>query len=410
MFGKIVFNVLAFTLFIMMFLKFIKRNETSYVYLLILQFVGIAIEFVELITYKNLNLVLKLLMYVFSVIIPIFVFWLEFTKKIDFAEIFYLASAKFNILVGRDEVAKKYLSQLTEKYPASIKGHKMLAEVYEKQKKYELALEEYERALENMPEDKAMELKISELYGYTGREDEAIGRLMNLLKQQPDYYEASIVLADILNNKKEYKEAAQIYINAIRYKPYDYELYYNLGMTFTMLNDFAKAKEYYEKAGQINSNLYHARYSLGQINLLYGDLDEAENCFMKCIDTEEIEAGAYYYLARISMIKGKTAEAKNYANIAIEENPKIFDKMSEENIFAPIMDEVNKPKIKQEEKRRGKRKTLTKKEKTIDQHLDDTCKLVGKLNNNDIEMMENVKKSKRLDVQNEKEENINREI
>lgn len=410
MFGKIVFNVLAFTLFIMMFLKFIKRNETSYVYLLILQFVGIAIEFVELITYKNLNVVLKLLMYVFSVIIPIFVFWLEFTKKIDFAEIFYLISAKFNILVGRDEVAKKYLSQLTEKYPASIKGHKMLAEVYEKQKKYELALEEYERALENTPEDKAMELKISELYGYTGKEDEAIGRLMNLLKQQPDYYEASIVLADILNNKKEYKEAAQIYINAIRYKPYDYELYYNLGMTFTMLNDFAKAKEYYEKAGQINSNLYHARYSLGQINLLYGDLDEAENCFMKCIDTEEIEAGAYYYLARISMIKGKTAEAKNYANIAIEENPKIFDKMSEENIFAPIMDEVNKPKIKQEEKRRGKRKTLTKKEKMIDQHLDDTCKIVGKLNNNDIEMMENVKKSKRLDVQNEKEENISREI
>ena len=173
MFGKIVFNVLAFTLFIMMFLKFIKRNETSYVYLLILQFVGIAIEFVELITYKNLNVVLKLLMYVFSVIIPIFVFWLEFAKKVDFAEIFYLTSAKFNILVGRDDVAKKYLSQLTEKYPASIKGHKMLAEVYEKQKKYELALEEYECALENTPEDKAMELKISELYGYTGKEDEA---------------------------------------------------------------------------------------------------------------------------------------------------------------------------------------------------------------------------------------------
>lgn len=410
MFGKIVFNVLAFTLFIMMFLKFIKKNDTSYVYLLILQFIGIAIEFAELITYRHLNVVLKLLMYIFSVIIPILVFWLEFAKKIDFAEIFYLASAKLNILLGRDEVAKKYLLQLTEKYPASIKGHKMLAEIYEKQKKYELALEEYEHASENMPEDKAIALKISELYGYTGREDEAIGRLMNLLKQQPDYYEASIVLADILNSKKAYKEAVQVYMNAIKYKPYDYELYYNLGMTFTMLNDFAKAKEYYEKAAQINSNLYHARYSLGQLNLLYGDLEEAENCFMKCIDAEEVEAGAYYYLARISMIKGKTTEAKNYANIAIEEDPKIFDKMSEENIFAPIMDEVNKPKIKQEEKRKGKRKILTKKEKMIDQHLDDTCKLVGKLNNNDIEMMENVKKSKRLDVQNEKEENINREI
>ena len=46
----------------------------------------------------------------------------------------------------------------------------------------------------------------------------------------------------------------------------------------------------------------------------------------------------------------------------------------------------------------------------IDQHMDDTCKIVGKLNNNDIEIMENMKKYKRLDVQNEKEENISREI
>mgnify|MGYP001063977859 CR=1 FL=1 len=407
MFGKIVFNVLAFTLFIMMFLKFIKRNETSYVYLLILQFVGIAIEFVELITYKNLNVVLKLLMYVFSVIIPIFVFWLEFTKKIDFAEIFYLTSAKFNILVGRDEVAKKYLSQLTEKYPASIKGHKMLGEVYEKQKKYELALEEYEHALENTPEDKAMKLKISELYGYTGKEDEAIGRLMKLLKQQPDYYEASIVLADILNSKKEFKEAVQVYMNALKYRPADYDLYYNLGMTYTLLNDFAKAKECYEKAAQINSVLYHARYSLGQINLLYGDLEEAEKYFMECIEAEEVESGAYYYLARIAMIKGETEKAKNYANIAIEENPTLYDKMADENIFMPIIDEVNKPRLSVDGKKKNKRKTLSKKEMFIDLYLDNTCKIVGKLNNNDIEMMENVKKTKQqtinLDNEIEKE-------
>ena len=410
MIEKIIFNLFAFTLFILIFIKFIRKNDTSYVYLLITQFVGIAINFIELSLGKSFGTIVKLIMYLLSVILPIFFIWLEYKKKIDFAEVFYIIVAKVTILIGKEDIAKKYLQQLAEKYPNSIQGHKYLATIYEKEEKYELALEEYEKTYELNQEEKGIYLKIGKLYGNIGREKEAIQILGELLKKKPDYYEASMILADILNNKKEYKEAAQIYINAIRYKPYDYELYYNLGMTFTMLNDFAKAKEYYEKAGQINSNLYHARYSLGQINLLYGDLDEAENYFMKCIDTEEIEAGAYYYLARISMIKGKTAEAKNYANIAIEENPKIFDKMSEENIFAPIMDEVNKPKIKQEEKRRGKRKTLTKKEKMIDQHLDDTCKIVGKLNNNDIEMMENVKKSKRLDVQNEKEENISREI
>ena len=32
------------------------------------------------------------------------------------------------------------------------------------------------------------------------------------------------------------------------------------------------------------------------------------------------------------------------------------------------------------------------KEKMIDAHLDDTCRLVGKLNNSDIEVIENMKK------------------
>jgi membrane protein implicated in regulation of membrane protease activity len=51
-------------------------------------------------------------------------------------------------------------------------------------------------------------------------------------------------------------------------------------------------------------------------------------------------------------------------------------------------------------KKRGKRKTLSKKEKYIDEHLDKTCKLVGKLNNNDIEMIENMRKTKNQDFRN----------
>ena len=60
-----------------------------------------------------------------------------------------------------------------------------------------------------------------------------------------------------------------------------------------------------------------------------------------------------------------------------------------------------------DEKKKNKRKTLSKKEMFIDLYLDNTCKIVGKLNNNDIEMMENVKKTKQqtinLDNEIEKE-------
>ncbi len=41
---KIIFNLLAFTLFIIIFFKMIKRNDTTYLDILILQFIGIAIN------------------------------------------------------------------------------------------------------------------------------------------------------------------------------------------------------------------------------------------------------------------------------------------------------------------------------------------------------------------------------
>ena len=45
---KLIFNLLAFTLFILMFIHFIRKNDTSYVYLLAIQFLGMLLNFIEL--------------------------------------------------------------------------------------------------------------------------------------------------------------------------------------------------------------------------------------------------------------------------------------------------------------------------------------------------------------------------
>lgn len=402
MFEKLIFNLFAHALFVLIFvlifIRLIRKNDTSYVYLLVIQFIGLVINYTELSMGKSFGLIIKSIMYLLSVVIPIFFIWLETSKKIDFTEVLYLALAYFSIFIGKENNARKYLLRLTNKYPESYKGHQILAKIYEKSRNYELALEEYEKAYEINPYNEELYLKIGKISGEIGRTDEATNIFSEILKRQPDNYEASIIFADILNAKQEYKEAVQVYLNALKYRPADYNLYYNLGMTYTMINDFSKAKECYEKAAQINSALYHAKYSLGQLELLYGDLDEAEQHFIECINAEEVEAGAYYYLARIAMIKGETDKAKNYANIAIEENPTTYEKMAGENIFMPIIDEVNKPKTSTENRKKNRKKLLSKKEILIDIHLDRTCKLVGKLNNNDIEMIENVKKNKEAEI------------
>lgn len=400
MIEKLIFNVLAFTLFILIFIRLIRKNDTSYLYLLGIQFIGIVINFIELSIGKSFGTIGKTIMYSLSIIIPIFIILLEQYNVIRFSEIVNILLASIYILLGKKDKAEQYLLQLLKKYPNSIKGHMILAKLYSTMEKYEFALEEYEKAYDQDNKNWGLLLKIGELNNMIGRKEIAIKTLNRLLKEKPDFYEATMLLGNILYEAGSYKEAIQVYSAALRYRPIDYYLYYNLGMAYTMINDFQKAKDAYEHAAQINSLLYHAKYTLGQLNILYGELDEAEKYFMECIDAEEVEAGAYYYLARISMIRGDVEKAKNYANIAIEKQPMLFDKMSEENIFLPIIDRVNKPT----NRIRIENTKLSKKELQIDEHLDNTCKLVGKLNNNDIKMIENLKKTQNKFLDREQKE------
>ena len=132
-------------------------------------------------------------------------------------------------------------------------------------------------------------------------------------------------------------------MNALRYNPGNYDLYYNLGMVYTMVNDFQRAKEFYQKAAEINSLLYNAKLSIGQIALIAGDLDEAEKYFKESIKGEDVESGSYYYLSQVAMLKGDKEKAINYMNIAVELDPKIYNKVQKENVFTPIKSEIRKP-------------------------------------------------------------------
>lgn len=63
MIEKILFNVIAFSLFINIFLlKLVKKNDTTYLYIIIIEAIGIAINFISILfdiwnrhIYKNNN-------------------------------------------------------------------------------------------------------------------------------------------------------------------------------------------------------------------------------------------------------------------------------------------------------------------------------------------------------------------
>ena len=386
---KIIFNLLAVTLFIIVFMKMIKKNDTSYVYILCAQFLGLVINFIELCFTIQMNWFFRTIMYMLSIILPGVVLWIEIQKKMDFPEMFQLMLAKIHMRNGNIEEAKQCLFQLINKYPETYYGHKMLAELYEKEGKNSNAIDEYIRVTEINKQDLQSYYQMANLLNKEKREEEAISILQDLLKKKPELYEASDLLGDILYMQERYKEAISVYMAALRYYPGDFNLYYNLGMSCTMINDFQRAKEFYDKAAAVNSLAYNANLSLGQIAIIYGDLDEAEIYFQESIKGEEVEATAYYYLAQVSMLKGDKDKAKNYMNVAIDLEPKMYDRAQKEPVFLPIKKEINKPdKSRQIDK---PKKQLLPEEKRAINHLSKTCALVSSLNNDDLRMMQNVK-------------------
>jgi len=381
MLEKIIFNVLALALFTITFLKLIRKNDTSYIYVLALEFVGLAINFIELFFSIKLSIIFKIIIYIFSIIIPGIMLWIEKVKKIDFPELFNVTIAQILSAFGKQEQAKKMIMDFLNKNPNSYIAHKWLAEFYEKEGNYDAAISEYMRVTDIKRNDFVSTYKLCEVLNKNKQNQEAINLLEEILKQKPEYEKASNLLGEIFFEEEMYKEAISVYMSALRYNPGSYDLYYSLGMAYTMINDFQRAKEFYSKAAEINTLAYNAKLNLGQIALIYGDLDEAEQWFIQAGKQEDLEAGSYYYLSQIALLKGDEDKAKNYMNVAVQLDPKVYKQAQRDPVFTPIKEKINPP---EENKENEKNKTLSKKEKSVNRHLMKTCILVKNLSKEDI--------------------------
>ena len=402
---QFIFTVVSLAIFVYMFFKMIKNNDTSYIVILILEAIGIALNFLGFALFIELNMLLNILKYVLSIVIPGIVIIIEM-KGMTLIEIMNIARAKMYLAAGNDKKAKEALLNLVSKVPDSYKGHKMLAEVYEKEGGMRKSIDEYVQAIDINKKDYESYYKVAELLNNLDKKDEATEMLFNLLNKKPDMYKATELLGDILISKEMYKEAVNVYQDALKYNPVSYEINYNLGIAYTMLNDFQNAKTCYEKAAQINSLLYNAKYSLAEIALIYKDLEEAEKRFLETIEEDELSADAYYELSKISLMKGDKETAIKYVNTAIDiASKKIVEKVKKEPLFIPIMARISIPfNLEDQEEKEAK---LTEKEIKAKEHLEEMVDITRHLSYNDINLLK--KNAKEKNGRNNKIENIERQ-
>ena len=74
---QLIFTVISFTIFVYMFFRMIRNNDTTYVAILLLEAVGIALNFLEVLFTIKLNTVFIILKYILAIILPIGIIILE---------------------------------------------------------------------------------------------------------------------------------------------------------------------------------------------------------------------------------------------------------------------------------------------------------------------------------------------
>ena len=386
---KILFNLVAFSLFIIIFFKIIRKNDTNYIVLLVLQAIGITISFIEISIGVDANLVFKTFRYLLSIFLPVVIIIIEF-RGINFSEIFSTMLARFLFAIGDTKASKAILVKLITKYPNSYLGHQTLGKVYEYEGGMRRAIDEYVAAVDIKKNDYDSYFKIANLLKELGKKDEAVEMLQNLIKNKPDYYEGSCLLGELLCEQERFKEAANVYEAALRFKPEDFELYYNLG--------------------EINHRLYGAHYSLGQIALIQKDLETAQICFEKSI-YDDLEAMSYYQLAKVYALKGEKDKAITFINKAIELEPKLLKIAIKERAFKDIKEHITvsvkmeKESFDEEDsddsdnqisKKDNKSHILKREERIVQIYLDETNNLIDDIKENSKKEQEEIKEEKHI--------------
>ena len=89
--------------------------------------------------------------------------------------------------------------KLVSKYDKSYMGHKMLAEIYEKEGGMRKAIDEYVKVLDVRGNDYKSYFKISKLLKDLKKDKEAIEMLTILVKKKPELYEANKMLRRLIN-------------------------------------------------------------------------------------------------------------------------------------------------------------------------------------------------------------------
>ncbi|MDQ1255745.1 MAG: Tetratricopeptide repeat protein, partial [Candidatus Hydrogenedentes bacterium] len=166
-----------------------------------------------------------------------------------------------------------------------------------------------ERAVRAIPNSPGLWIVLGQIYHRLKRYDEAVESFEKAIELDPESGLGYGALIDVEQATNDLVAAVDIYQRLIKLRPDDAILHYQLALTLARISDNEGARKSLEKALELQPDLDRARFLLGIICLESGELEKAEQEFTQYLPSDPADLRAREHLAGVQTRLGKYTEA-----------------------------------------------------------------------------------------------------
>ena len=229
--------------------------------------------------------------------------------------------------LGRNDVAYQQYQIVLKNVPNLNNVRLDYANLLASMNKNTEALEQYNMYIKAFPNDVKGYLAIAEIYQDLKNYDKAIENYLIAQNKDPNNIETKKSLANCYHNKKDYDEALKLYNEILELQPEDFNVRFNKALALHALKQYDKAITEYkellniknEKA--IKENLNNALVSRGHELVEDKNYNNAISNFKEAIKGGYNDGYVYYGMAKAYKGLGENSKASDNYEKAISINP-----------------------------------------------------------------------------------------
>ena len=179
--------------------------------------------------------------------------------------------------------------------PSELYYHILVAELYQADRDWEQAINEYKSALQYDAESPYLAVQIATLYLMQNNPDEAIKWCNKAIAIDSRYLEAHLLLAGIYASQNNNPEAIKQYEAILAIDPLQQDAYLYLGSLYSESNEPQKAIDTLQRLLKINPESSMAHFYLGNVYMGLKNYVEAEKHYTKALDINpDFDVDIYY--------------------------------------------------------------------------------------------------------------------